>query len=81
MLETIIECKEKNWIYTLDESFFFYDSFVRKVWIYKATRPIIEITCSHKHMRLFGTVGLNGKQLFRQYIGYFYKYLSKADAL
>jgi hypothetical protein len=52
---------------SLDESFFFYDSLVRRVWIYKDNRPVVRITGSHKHTCLFGAVGLNGKQLFRQY--------------
>jgi hypothetical protein len=32
---------------SLDESFFLYDSLVRKVWIFKNTRPIVRITGSH----------------------------------
>jgi hypothetical protein len=66
---------------SLDESFFFYDSLVRRVWIYKDNRPIVRITGSHKHTCLFGAVGLNGKQLFRQYGNFnedtFYDYLKQ----
>ena len=29
---------------SLDESFFFFDSLVRKVWIFKNTRPVVRIT-------------------------------------
>jgi len=32
----------------LDESFFFYDSIVRRVWIDKEKRPIVRVTGSHK---------------------------------
>jgi len=34
---------------TLDESFLFYDSLVRRVWIDKEKRPIVRTTGSHKH--------------------------------
>ena len=50
-----------------DESFFFYDSFVRRVWIDKEKRPVVRITGSHNHSCLFGVISLDGKQLFRQY--------------
>ena len=49
--------------------------------IYKDNRPIVRITGSHKHTCLFGAVGLNGKQLFRQYSNFnedtFYDYLKQ----
>ena len=51
----------------LDESFFFYDSLVRKVWIRKDERPFVKITGSHQESVLFGATSLEGKQLFRQY--------------
>jgi transposase len=56
-------------IVSLDESFFFYDSLVRRVWIDKEKRPVVRITAgSHKHSCLFGAIiSLTGKQLFRQY--------------
>ena len=55
-------------IVSLDESFFFYDSLVRRVWIEQDKRPIVRITGSHKHSCIFGAIGLEGrKQLFRQY--------------
>ncbi len=54
-------------IVSLDESFFFYDSLVRSVWIEKK-RPIVRITGSHKHTCIFGDISMEGKQqLFRQY--------------
>ena len=66
---------------SLDESFFFYDSLVRKVWVDKNFRPVVTVTGSHRHSCLFGAVGLNGKQLFRQYDKFnednFYNYLKQ----
>ncbi len=50
-----------------DESFLFYDSLVRRVWIDEGKRPVVRITGSHKHSCLFGAISLDGKQLFRQY--------------
>jgi hypothetical protein len=52
---------------SLDESFFFYDSLVRRVWIDGRKRPVVRVTGSHKHLCLFGATSLEGKQLFRQY--------------
>ena len=52
---------------SLDESFFFYDSLVRRVWIDEKKRPVVRITGSHKHSCLFGAISLADKQLFRQY--------------
>ena len=54
-------------IISLDESFFFYDSLVRRIWIDKEKRPVVRVTGSHKHSCLFGATSLEGKQLFRQY--------------
>jgi transposase len=52
----------------MDESFFFYDSLVRRVWISKNERPVVKITGSHQESVLFGATSLEGKQqLFRQY--------------
>ena len=52
---------------SIDESFFFYDSLVRRVWIDGNKRPIVRITGSHKHSCIFGAISMEGKQLFRQY--------------
>jgi len=52
---------------SLDESFFLYDSLVRKVWIFRNTRPVVRITGSHQQSSLFGTISLDGRQLFRQF--------------
>jgi hypothetical protein len=67
----------------LDESFFFYDSLVRKVWIDKSSRPIVTVTGSHKHSCLFGALSLDSssRHLFRQYSNFnedtFYDYLKQ----
>ena len=52
---------------SLDESFIFYDSLARRVWIDEKKRPVVRITGSHKHSCLFGAINMGGKQLFRQY--------------
>ncbi len=55
-------------VVSMDESFFFYDSLVRRVWISKNERPVVRITGSHQESVLFGATSLEGKQqLFRQY--------------
>jgi transposase len=59
--------QESFTIVSTDESFFFYDSLVRRVWIDENKRPIVRITGSHKHSCIFGAVSIEGKQLFRQY--------------
>ncbi|HXT84335.1 MAG TPA: transposase [Verrucomicrobiae bacterium] len=59
--------KEDFTIISEDESFIFYDSLVRRVWIDRKKRPVVRITGSHKHSCLFGAISLDGKQLFRQY--------------
>lgn len=50
----------------MGESFFF-DSHIRKVWIFKNTRPLARITGSHQQSYLFGANSKDGRQLFRQY--------------
>lgn len=54
-------------IVSLDESFFFYDSLVRRVWIDARKRPVVRIMGSHQYSCLFGAVSMDSKQLFRQY--------------
>jgi hypothetical protein len=54
-------------IVSLDESFFFYDSLVRRVWIDAKKRPVVRIMGSHELSCLFGAVSMDSKQLFRQY--------------
>ncbi|MGE5862376.1 MAG: hypothetical protein ACM31H_01275 [Nitrososphaerales archaeon] len=57
-------------VVSTDESFFFFfDSFVRRIWIKHDERPIIRVTKSHQQSVLFGATSLEGKQqLFRQYM-------------
>ncbi len=62
--------KTKFTIISLDESFFFYDSLIRRVWIEEKKRPIVRVTGSHKHSCIFGAISMEGnkqQQLFRQY--------------
>ncbi len=54
-------------VVSLDKSFFYYDSLVRRVWIDKNKRPVVRVTGSHKHLCIFGAICLGGKQLFSQY--------------
>ena len=55
-------------IVSTDESFFFYDSLVRRVWIDESKRPIVRVTGSHRHSCIFGAISMKGNhQLFRQY--------------
>ena len=60
------EQQESFTITSTDESFFFYDSLVRRVWIDESKRPIVRVTGSHKHSCIFGAISLDGRQLFRQ---------------
>ena len=48
-------------VVSLDESLFFYDSLVRRVWIDEKKRPIVRITGSHKHSCIFGAISLDGR--------------------
>ena len=43
-------------VVSLDESFFFYDSLVRRVWIEQKKRPIVRVTGSHKNSCIFGAI-------------------------
>ena len=60
------EQQESFTIISTDESFFFYDPLIRRVWIDKEKRPIVRVTGSHKHSCIFGAVNIEGNQLFRQ---------------
>ena len=66
---------------SMDESFFFFDSLVKRVWIYRDSRPVITITGSHRNLSLFGAISLKGKQLFRAYERFnedtFYEFLKQ----
>ena len=54
------EEKEGFSLVSLDESFFFYDSLVRRVWVDKEKRPVVRVTGSHKHSCLFGAMRYGG---------------------
>ncbi len=54
-------------VVSIDESFFFYDYLIRKVWINENKRPVVRITGSHKYSCIFGAISIEGKQLFKQY--------------
>ena len=66
---------------SMDESFFFFDSIIRKVWIFRSTRPVVRINGSHQHSCLFGAISLDGRQLSRQYHHFnentFYEFLKQ----
>ena len=64
-------------IISTDESFFFYDSLVRRVLIDESKRPIVRVTGSHKHSCIFGAVCIEGKQLFKQYDCIQWRYISR----
>ena len=51
----------------MDESIFLYDSVIRYVWVKRGNKPIVLTTGSHRRTCLFGSLSLEGKQLFRQY--------------
>ena len=79
-------------VVSLDESFFFYDFLVRRVWIVQDKRPIVRVTGSHQRSCVFGAISMEGKkkkkkkkkQLFRQYDEFngdtFLDYLKKIHA-
>ena len=51
-----------------DESIFVHDVIVkRKLWLPKGVRPVATMTGSHQRTCVFGTLTMEGKQLFRQY--------------
>ena len=64
-------------IVSTDESFLFYDSLVRRVWIVQDKRPIVRVTGLHQRSCVFGAVSMEKKkkQLFRQY-DIFVRYVS-----
>ena len=78
------EQQESFTIISTDESFFFHDSLIRRVWIDESKRPIVRVTGSHKHSCIFGAISMEGNQLFRQYDKFngdtFLDYLKKIHA-
>ncbi len=68
LVDNDVQEGEKDFtVVSLNESFFFYDSTIRRVWIYKGKRPVVRVTGSHKPSCIFGTMSITGKQLFIQY--------------
>jgi hypothetical protein len=51
-----------------DESIFIHDALIRRrMWTPEGIRPIVTVTGSHQRTCVFGTITIDGKQLFRQY--------------
>jgi len=51
-----------------DESIFVHDALIRRrMWTPEGIRPIVVTTGSHQKTYVFGTITLDGRQLFRQY--------------
>lgn len=62
------DVEERGWkVLCMDESIFLYDSVIRHLWVKKGSKPIVLTTGSHRRTCLFGSLSLEGKQLFRQY--------------
>lgn len=58
----------KDWpVVCQDESIFIYDIVLREVWAIKGSKPQVPTTGSHQKTCIFGTLALDGRQLFRQY--------------
>ena len=51
----------------MNESFFFFNSLVRTVWIEENSRHIVTVTNSYRNFCMFGAINLEGNQLFRKY--------------
>jgi hypothetical protein len=54
------EKKKEFAIVSTDESFFFYDSLARRVWIARDKRPVVKVTGSHQYSCLFGAASMDG---------------------
>src|SRR3990170_4060897 len=51
-----------------DESIFVHDALIRrKLWLPRGVRPVVTTTGSHQRTCVFGTLSMDGRQLFRQY--------------
>ncbi len=49
-----------------DESIFIHDALIRRrMWTPEGKRPIVTVTGSHQRTCVFGTITIDGKQLFR----------------
>jgi len=55
--------KTKFTIISLDESFFFYDSLIRRVWIDGNNRPVVRVTAgSHQYSCIFWNHHKHGRR-------------------
>ena len=50
-----------------DESIFIHDTLTRRMWTPQGKRPVVTVTGLHQKTCVFGTLTIDGKQLFRQY--------------
>ena len=68
-VKQILASVKSDWnILVQDESIFVYDYVVRrKKWISPDKRPLVTVTGSRKRTIVFGSLSLDGKQLFKQY--------------
>jgi hypothetical protein len=53
ILDNTLLQQEGFTVVSTDESFFFFDSLVRRVWIKKDERPIVKVTGSHQSTMSF----------------------------
>ena len=68
VLETLEQIQAGFTIAVQDESIFVHDVIVRrKLWLPQGVRPVATMTGSHQRTCVFGTLTMEGKQLFRQY--------------
>ena len=68
-MKQILSKLKTDWnVIVQDESIFVYDYVVRrKKWISADKRPIVTVTGSRRKTIVFGSLSLEGKQLFKQY--------------
>ena len=59
------EKKKEFTIVSLDESFVFYDSLVRRVWIDANKRPVVRIIGLHDFSCLFGAISMEDKTVIQ----------------
>ena len=68
VLEALEQIQAGFTIAVQDESIFVHDVIVkRKLWLPKGVRPVATMAGSHQRTCVFGTLTMEGKQLFRQY--------------
>jgi hypothetical protein len=68
VLEALSQIQSGFTIAVQDESIFVHDALAkRKLWLPKGVRPVDTMTGPHQRTCVFGTLAMEGKQLFRQY--------------